>query len=90
MKHFVEVTIPEHQVPKFTHETCDLCGKTIKEDRNWDFDLVRIEREVGSSYPEGGSAEKTSFSLCVPCWEERLFPAAQALGIKPEESEHYW
>lgn len=72
--------------------TCDLCQATAK-DGNWGrtsgwdakHDEVSIERSSHENYPGSGSVEKVIYDCCAACFDSKVRPALEALGLKPRE-----
>lgn len=82
MQHLTTVKVPAYEKQVVDKTTCDFCGEEIKPER-YSFDQVKLERNEGDVFPEGGSGEKTVFDCCPSCWGSKVEPALRALGGKP-------
>ena len=69
---------------------CDLCGSQSK-DENWakgyEVDEIRVSREKGTRYPEGGSIIVETFDICPNCWETKLVPWMKNQNASPRKKE---
>ena len=90
MKHIKTVT------KKSTYEVvdsvvCDICKKTYNDswNKSSDYDVLEVEirMKTGSSYPESGSGEETTFDVCPDCFKNRVIPELQKFGAEPTVSE---
>lgn len=68
---------------ELTRVACDLCGKNVDGGRGfYDQSDVEIQAAIGKVYPEGDSRERTWIDCCPACFEEKVMPAIEALGVK--------
>ena len=89
-------TIEQRQV--LDEISCDLCGKTGKdeawESSVWEVAESEIEIEVrykyGSSYPEGGSGKKYNVDICPDCFKTKLIPWLESQGCKAKFEDWSW
>ncbi len=81
--------VPAHAEERLDKVVCDLCQKTIKEER-YEVDTVVVTYRNGDNYPEGGSGEETSFDVCSDCWKEKLLPWFKEQGASPQCEEWDW
>lgn len=80
--------VPERTVKQFSHYECDFCHRQTTKDYynpNWSdesfySDTVKIQREFGSTYPEGNLITYENFHMCDQCWENKLVPWATSQG----------
>lgn len=85
-------TIPARKERVLAAIHCDLCGREALGDRNWDgrssYEIdetiveVKVHREHGESYPEGGMLESTSYDICPICFKTVLVPFLESRGAK--------
>jgi hypothetical protein len=72
---------------------CDLCKRQQKGDsfESKPFELIEIEvkSRIGTSYPEGGSAQEISYDLCPACFE-RLDEWLRSQGAAPSVKRVEW
>ena len=92
----MSVEITKHQkreVREWTEEaySCDVCGEPAQDPRPSVVGRVRVFREVGMNYGQGGGdSTRTCFDYCVMCWEAVVVPALKALGSGPRTEERDW
>lgn len=73
-----------------TKTFCDLCERDVDEvsrkvNGSYDYTRIKLEARIGSSYPEGDSRKGFRLDTCVECFELKIKPATEALGIKWHE-----
>jgi hypothetical protein len=84
--HKKTIDVPATTKEIITHITCDFCGKKIKEG-NYSINEVCVRHKVGSSYPEMGEGTDTIFDMCGECFDAKLIPWAETLGVMPRIKE---
>lgn len=93
MKHTKKKTIPArkaHEVEVFSHTTCDLCNKEIRDEGVYNHDIVTISRKVGVNYPDSGSETEVYFDVCGDCFASKVIPALESLGGVVYKEERDW
>lgn len=53
-------------------------------------DTSAIWMKTGHSYPEGGSGTYKELHVCTTCFEAKVIPALEALGVKFDEVDWDW
>jgi hypothetical protein len=83
--------VPETIKEKVTLDKiiCDLCASESAHKNNWSSDgyqedVVTIEHISGGVWPEGDCREKEVFDICPDCWELKVKPFFESLGLEPE------
>lgn len=73
---------------------CDLCGAEDVNGNwgagNFSVDEVTIEAKSGNNFPEGGSGKILRCDVCPACFEDKVIPALESIGLKMNESEWEW
>ena len=88
MKHMKTVTVPARTREEVDRVTCDLCGAVVNEEpEEFHHDRVRIDRDKGTHYPEGGIYDITEYDVCPACWEGKLEPFFASFGAVPRKKE---
>lgn len=89
-------------VPATTKTTenivCDLCGAKAdgdewdQKDEGWrsEYAEVSIVLARKESAPEFGSTSQTHYDCCPACFETKVMPALEGLGLKPRKTEASW
>lgn len=68
---------------ELTRVACDICGKDVDGGQGYyDRSEVEIQAAIGSVYPETDMRERAWIDCCTACFEERVMPAIEALGVK--------
>lgn len=69
-----------------TKTTCDFCGRDLQEvsrkSSSYDYSRIKIDAKIGSSYPEGDSRQGYRLDVCIECFETKLKPGVEALGVE--------
>lgn len=71
---------------------CDLCKREFQ-GRKWgktscyEVFETTVEFREGTSYPEGGCAERIEFDICPECFAQRLIPMLEKMGATPSVIE---
>ncbi len=86
MKHDGELVTPEPY--RSTFRTCDFCSKVIKEREDYEIKEASISCRRGTRYPEGGSSVTKIVDVCADCFDEKVIPVIEGLGVKFREEEH--
>lgn len=79
------------RVEKFSEVSrvvCDLCQQPVDRESGWDHSEVTIEASLGAIYPETDTRTTKRADCCVGCWEEKVVPALEALGMKFREFQN--
>lgn len=90
-----KVSIPAKEEMRQVAVICDSCGKQSKQYDSWgndcyDIEEVKIQYKSGANYPEGGSGDKTVIDLCPDCFQTKLIPAMEAIGIHARKEGWDW
>lgn len=80
MKHYKEVQVPATAETRRVNTTCDICGELITTD-TFKVDRVTVEHKTVNAYPGGGSGETKSCDICSECFESKVIPALENLGV---------
>lgn len=88
-------------VPATTRErktrVCDICGK--KNDpgsgsswnhESYEHDHVKIASVHKTHYPEGGTTSGVAYDCCPQCFESKVGPALEAIGMKPRQVVEFY
>jgi hypothetical protein len=72
--------------------TCDFCGVQATSQFEWNAerferDETTIESKLGSVYPEGDFRKRRWIDACPSCFESKIVPAIEALGVKFHEED---
>ena len=67
---------------ELTRATCDFCGGPDVPNNFWDRTEIEIHGTVGKVYPESDCRKRTWIDCCADCFEQRVVPAIEALGVK--------
>ncbi len=67
---------------ELTRATCDFCGGPDVPEDFWDRTEVEIQGTVGSVYPESDCRQRTWIDCCSACFESKVVPAIETLGVK--------
>jgi len=66
---------------------CDICKREYGPNWNRRSSYTVLETEIrlktGTSHPEGGLGEETTFDICPECFTDRLIPTLRKLGAEP-------
>lgn len=92
------IEVPAKTVDETVGVSCDLCQRTIWTENDGpkmgpchSFDEVVIARNKGHQWPEGGEKESTSFGdVCSECFESKIAPFLESIGLKRSTSECDW
>lgn len=72
---------------------CDLCGKQVSDryDGLPDYVETVLKLERGKRWSDGGGTkESTEFDVCASCFEARVVPVLETLGLTPVNRESDW
>jgi hypothetical protein len=89
MKHLKIVIVPAKEEQYLDYISCDLCGERV-DSQGYNAEEVTIKHRTGCNYPEAGSGDETSVDLCGKCFDEKLIPWLESLGVKPTTEEWSW
>lgn len=68
---------------ELTRVACDLCGKDVGGGRGfYDQSEVEIQGAIGDVFPEGDHRERVWIDCCPACFQEKVMPAIEALGVR--------
>lgn len=81
MKHFITMAVPATTKLVLDRVSCDICGVDIVPKVGFDLDHVTLKHEKGTYSPEGGSGECATVDICPSCFQGRMVPWLQSLGV---------
>ena len=87
MRTYNTITIPARDIQRLVKSFCDLCKKEIVEEM-YDINDATVEKVIGSSYPDCGEKETTSYDVCMDCFDTVIVPLFG--GVKPTVEEYDW
>jgi len=67
---------------ELTRVACDFCGKNVNGVNFYDRSDVQIQAAIGDAYPETDTRERAWIDCCPACFEDKVMPAIEALGVK--------
>jgi hypothetical protein len=87
MKHY---KTEKYQRTILDKTVCDMCGAETINDHQPDryrIDKRTIRYEWGFRFPEGNDIKMIDIDLCAGCFEGRLIPWLESMGVKVREEE---
>jgi hypothetical protein len=60
---------------------CDCCKKEVASQKGYRHQEVEITKESGHNWPEGPVYIRTTYDICVDCFEERVEPFLKSIGL---------
>src|SRR5688500_4648892 len=100
MRTYVTRTVPATTRQEIASVKCDICGRAAKDAENWSgesrYDIdgttveMKVTRDKGTSFPDGGQRTSTRFDICPQCFEQVLVPFLESKGAKPTVDEVDW
>lgn len=77
------------EIVEFT--ICDVCKHKFVGEKwgvgYYDVAETIIKMRIGKSYPEGSHGEEISLDVCPNCFEEKLIPLLETIGVIPNYTE---
>lgn len=81
-----------------TRTLCDFCNRDLdevsKKASSFDYSRIKLDAKIGSYYPEGDTRSGYRLDCCIECFEDKLTPAIESIGVKwqeydPEMADYY-
>ncbi len=80
MKTYRTVTQPARTEQRRDKVFCDICKAEIPDQYN-QVSEVEIKSRVGYYYPDNGHGVEKTCDICISCFETKVVPALEALGV---------
>jgi hypothetical protein len=80
MKTYRTVTRPAMTEQRRGKVFCDICKAEIPEQYNR-VSEVTIKSCIGYRYPDNGHGMEKTCDICISCFETKVVPALEALGV---------
>lgn len=90
MKTYKTVTRPARTEQEQDKVICDVCKQEIPRPDTYEVSEIEVKHRKGNSYPEGGSGTEKTCDICPVCFETKVVPALEALGVTFAEPDWDW